>query len=199
MQTAEPRPQMEMTADGALTEQVKALEGRVAQLEAQMQQVKEELPNNRVSIIVFSGDLDKVLPAFIIATGAAAMGMEVSLFFTFWGLNVLKKRRDLAGKGFLEKMFALMTPVGTEGLGVSKMNFFGIGAKMLRALMKSKQVASLEELVQMAKEMGVRIVACQMSMDVLGVKKDELWDDIEVGGVATFLADAAKSKVTLFL
>jgi peroxiredoxin family protein len=199
MQTVEPRPQTPVASDGTLAEQVKALEGRIAQLEAQMQQVREELPDNRVSIIVFSGDLDRVLPAFIIATGAAAMGMDVSLFFTFWGLNVLKKRRDLSGKGFLEKLFALMTPVGTEGLGVSKMNFFGIGAKMLRALMKSKQVASLEELVQMAREMGVRIIACQMSMDVLGIKKDELWDDVEVGGVATFLADAAKSKVTLFL
>jgi len=180
-------------------ERVSALEERLAQLEAQMQQVREELPENRVSIIVFSGDLDKVLPAFIIATGAAAMGMQVSLFFTFWGLNALKKRRDLSGKGFLEKLFALMTPVGTEGLGVSKMNFFGIGAKLLRTLMKRKQVASLEELAQMAREMGVRIIACQMSMDVLGLTKDELWDGIEVGGVATFLADATKSRVTLFI
>jgi peroxiredoxin family protein len=180
-------------------ERVSALEERLAQLEAQMQQVREELPENRVSIVVFSGDLDKVLPAFIIATGAAAMGMHVSLFFTFWGLNALKKRRDLSGKGFLEKLFALMTPVGTEGLGVSKMNFFGIGAKLLRTLMKRKQVASLEELAQMAREMGVKIIACQMSMDVLGITKDELWDGIEVGGVATFLADATKSRVTLFI
>jgi peroxiredoxin family protein len=180
-------------------ERVSALEERLAQLEAQMQQVREELPENRVSIVVFSGDLDKVLPAFIIATGAAAMGMQVSLFFTFWGLNALKKRRDLSGKGFLEKLFALMTPVGTEGLGVSKMNFFGIGAKLLRTLMKRKQVASLEELAQMAREMGVKIIACQMSMDVLGITKDELWDGIEVGGVATFLADATKSKITLFI
>jgi peroxiredoxin family protein len=180
-------------------ERVSVLEERLAQLEAQMQQVREELPENRVSIIVFSGDLDKVLPAFIIATGAAAMGMHVSLFFTFWGLNALKKRRDLSGKGFLEKLFALMTPVGTEGLGVSKMNFFGIGAKLLRTLMKRKQVASLEELAQMAQEMGVKIIACQMSMDVLGLTKDELWDGIEVGGVATFLADATKSRMTLFI
>jgi peroxiredoxin family protein len=84
-------------------------------------------------------------------------------------------------------------------LGVSKMNFFGIGAKLLRTLMKRKQVASLEELAQMAREMGVKIIACQMSMDVLGITKDELWDGIEVGGVATFLADATKSKITLFI
>ena len=185
--------------EGVAVERVNALEERLTRLEAQMQQVREELPEDRVSIIVFSGDLDKVLPPFIIATGAAAMGMQVSLFFTFWGLNALKKRRDLSGKGFLEKLFALMTPVGTEGLGVSKMNFFGIGAKLLRTLMKRKQVASLEELAQMAREMGVKIIACQMSMDVLGITKDELWDGIEVGGVATFLADAAKSKVTLFI
>jgi peroxiredoxin family protein len=159
-----------------------SLEERVARLEEQLQQIRQELPDNRVSIIVFSGDLDRVLPAFVIATGAAAVGMEVSLFFTFWGLNALKKRRDLSGKGFLEKMFALMTPAGTQSLGVSKMNFFGIGAKMLRAMMKRKQVASLEELVEMAREMGVRILACQMSMDVMDVKADELWGWHRSGG-----------------
>lgn len=180
-------------------ERVSALEKRLENLEEQLKQISGELPENRISMIVFSGDLDKVLPAFIIATGAAAMGMEASLFFTFWGLNALKKRRDLSGKGFLEKMFAMMMPVGTEGLGLSKMNFFGIGAKLMRVLMKRKQVASLEELAQMAREMGVKIVACQMSMDVLGIKREELWDGIEVGGVATFLAEAAKSKLTLFI
>jgi len=197
MAMTEARPMM--PHESIVVERLNALEERLSRLEAQWQHVQEELPENRASIIVFSGDLDKVLPAFIIATGAAAMGMHVSLFFTFWGLNALKKRRDLSGKGFLEKLFALMTPVGTEGLGVSKMNFFGIGAKLLRTLMKRKQVASLEELAQMAQEMGVKIIACQMSMDVLGITKDELWDGIEVGGVATFLADAAKSKVTLFI
>jgi len=176
-----------------------SLEERVARLEAQLQQIREELPDNRVSIIVFSGDLDRVLPAFISATGAAAAGMEASLFFTFWGLNALKKRRDLSGKSFMEKIFALMTPAGTQSLGVSKMNFFGIGAKMLRAMMKQKQVASLEELVEMAREMGVRIIACQMSMDVMGITQQELWDGIEVGGVAAFLADATKSKITMFI
>lgn len=99
----------------------------------------------------------------------------------------------------MEKVFALRTPAGTQSLGVSKMNFFGIGAKMLRAMMKQKQVASLEEVAEMAREMGVRIIACQMSMDVMGVKAEELWDGLEVGGVATFLADATKSKVTMFL
>ncbi|MCS7225160.1 MAG: DsrE/DsrF/DrsH-like family protein [Armatimonadetes bacterium] len=189
----------EVVGFAGLHERIADLNERVQQLETRLTQIEKELPEDRVSIVVFSGDLDKVLPAFIIGTGAAAMGMKVSLFFTFWGLSALKKRRDLSGKGFLEKMFALMTPTGTEGLGVSKMNFFGIGARLLRTMMKRKEVASLEELAQMARDMGVRIIACQMSMDVLGVQKDELWDDVEVGGVAAFLADATKSKVTLFI
>jgi len=185
--------------EGATARRLAEIEERLKALEAQMQQVREELPDNRVSIIVFSGDLDKVLAAFVIATGAAAVGVEVSMFFTFWGLSALKKKRDFSGKGLMEKLFALMTPVGTEGLGVSKMNFFGIGAKMLRAMMKRKQVASLEELAQMARDFGVKIIACQMAMDLMGLKPDELWDGIEVGGVAAFLAEATKSKVTLFI
>jgi len=193
MQVAE-RSQHEMTA-----EKLAEIEERLKSLENQVQQIRDELPDNRVSIIVFSGDLDKVLASFVIATGAAAMGMEVSMFFTFWGLNALKKGRDLSGKNLMEKMFALMTPAGTEGLGVSKMNFFGLGAKMLRAMMKRKGVTSLEELAQMARDLGVKVIACQMAMDVMGVKKEELWDGIEVGGVASFLAEATKSKITLFI
>ncbi|MCS7192093.1 MAG: DsrE/DsrF/DrsH-like family protein [Armatimonadetes bacterium] len=190
---------LERTQQEITQEKVAEIEARLKALENQVQQIREELPDNKASIIVFSGDLDKVLASFVIATGAAAVGMEVSMFFTFWGLNALKKKRNLSGKNFMEKMFAIMTPVGTEGLGVSKMNFFGIGAKMLRAMMKRKQVASLEELAQMARDLGVKIIACQMAMDVMGVKADELWDGIEVGGVAAFLAEATKSKVTLFI
>ena len=190
---------VEQTQQASAQEKIAEIEERLKALETQLQQIRDELPDNKVSIIVFSGDLDKVLASFVIATGAAAVGMDVSMFFTFWGLNALKKRRDLSGKNFMEKMFALMTPVGTEGLGVSKMNFFGIGAKMLRAMMKRKRVASLEELAQMARDLGVKIIACQMAMDVMGVKADELWDGIEVGGVASFLAEATKSKITLFI
>ncbi|MEZ8221937.1 Peroxiredoxin family protein [Candidatus Fervidibacteria bacterium JGI MDM2 JNZ-1-D12] len=190
---------VKQTQQASAQEKIAEIEERLKALETQLQQIRDELPDKKVSIIVFSGDLDKVLASFVIATGAAAVGMDVSMFFTFWGLNALKKRRDLSGKNFMEKMFALMTPVGTEGLGVSKMNFFGIGAKMLRAMMKRKRVASLEELAQMARDLGVKIIACQMAMDVMGVKADELWDGIEVGGVASFLAEATKSKITLFI
>jgi peroxiredoxin family protein len=169
------------------------------ELKEEVEALRERTVGNRVTMVVFSGDLDRVMAALVIATGAASMGMEVSMFFTFWGLSVLKKGRRLAGKNVLEKAFSAMTPAGIRGLGVSKMNFAGAGALMLRKMMKDKDVASVEELFAMGREMGVRIVACTMSMDVMGVQENELLDGLEFGGVATYLGDAADSKVTLFI
>ena len=127
------------------------------------------------------------------------MGMEVSMFFTFWGLSALKKGRRLRGKKPFEQAFALMTPGATTSLGLSQMNFGGVGAKLMRKMMRDKQIASLEDLAATARELGVRTVACQMSMDVMGITTAELCDGLEVGGVATFLGDAARSKVSLFI
>jgi len=168
-------------------------------LDTEIADIKDQLPDNRVSIIVFSGDLDKTLAAFIIATGAAAMGMEVSMFFTFWGLSAIKARRGVIGKSLPETLMALMTAGSSKELSPSKMAYFGAGSLMLRQMMKDKDVQSLEELIALAKELGVRIVACDMSMDVMGVRQDELMPGVDLGGVATFLADAAKSKVSLFI
>ncbi len=184
---------------GTVGERLAQLEARLAALEQGQQDLRGELPENRVSLIVFSGDLDKVLAGFVIATGAAAVGMEVSMFFTFWGLGALKQGRRLKGKNLLEKAFGLLTPGSSRALGLSQMNFAGIGARLMRKMMRDKQVASLEEFVQMARELGVRFVACQMSMDVMGVTQAELLDGVEVGGVATFLGDAARSKASLFI
>ncbi|MDW8052067.1 MAG: DsrE/DsrF/DrsH-like family protein [Armatimonadota bacterium] len=181
------------------TPDLTTLHEQLQQLQAQVEQLRAQVPDNRLSIVVFSGDLDRVLAAFVIASGAAASGMEVSMFFTFWGLTALRRKRETRGKTFLQKMMSWMTPVGTRGLGVSKMNFGGIGAKMLRAMMRQQGVPQIEETVQMARDLGVRIVACQMSMDVMGIRKDELLEGVEVGGVATFLGDATRSKVTLFI
>ncbi len=183
----------------SLTPNLEALQAQVEQLQAELQRVRESMPDSRLSMVVFSGDLDRVLASFVIASGAAASGMEVSMFFTFWGLTALRQKRKSAGKTFFQKMMGLMTPVGTKGLGVSKMNFGGIGAKMLRAMMKQQGVPQIEEMAQMARDLGVRIVACQMSMDVMGIHKDEILDGVEVGGVATFLGDAVRSKATLFI
>jgi peroxiredoxin family protein len=172
---------------------------RLADLEKRLHALEEQAPEDRVTIIVFSGDLDRVLASFIIANGAAAMGQQVSMFFTFWGLGALKKRTEFSGKTLFQKMMAMMSPGSSQGLPVSKMNYFGVGAKMLRSVMKDKNVTSLEDLISLAKEMGVRMIACEMSRDVMGIKESELMGWLECGGVATFLADALKSRASLFI
>lgn len=163
------------------------------------EQLAAQRQDNRVTMVVFSGDIDRQLASLVIATGAAAMGMEVSIFYTFWGLSALKKKRRLKGKSLKEKMFALMTPKGLSKMPVSQMNFGGVGRAMLKSMMKEKEVASVEDLFAMAKEMGVKFIACTMSMDVMGISQEELMDGVSLGGVATFLGDASKSKVSLFI
>lgn len=180
----------------ALEQRVSDLEGRV---DTELSDIKEQLPDNRLSMVVFSGDLDKTLAAFIIATGAASMGMEVSMFFTFWGLSAVKERRSFEGKNLMETMMALMTPGSSKELAPSKMAFFGAGSVMLRQMMQQKEVTSLEEMIGLAKELGVKIIACEMSMDVMGIRQEELHTECQLGGVAAFLADASKSKATLFI
>ena len=154
--------------------------------------------NSNMTMVVFSGDLDKAIAAFIIANGALIMGKKVTMFFTFWGLSILKKK-NLAKKSFIEKMFAMMLPKNSQDLPVSKMNFFGIGAKMIRSVMKKKNIMSLEELMKKAKDLGVNITACTMSMDVMGISKEELIDGINYGGVGQYLGEAEKSNNNLFI
>ncbi|MBK5256531.1 MAG: DsrE/DsrF/DrsH-like family protein [Vicinamibacteria bacterium] len=169
-------------------------------MEGKLAEVRERTVDDAATIVVFSGDLDKVLAGFVIATGAAAAGLQTSMFFTFWGLMALKKKGASGGsKNMMEKMFTLMTPSSSESLGSSKMNYFGMGAIMLRKMMKDKQIASLEELMAVAKDLEVKLIACTMSMDAMGISKEELLDDLAYGGVATYMADAVRSRVTLFI
>lgn len=156
--------------------------------------------SDKKTIIVFSGDLDKALAAFTIATGALAMGSEVTMFFTFWGLNVLRKDRKIrVKKGFIQRMFGAMMPRGAERLGLSKMNFGGLGAAMMKRVMRDKNVQSLPDLIATAQGLGVKIIACTMSMDVMGIGKEELIDGIEYAGVATYLGEAGDAGVNLFI
>ncbi len=158
-----------------------------------------ELPQGK-TLIVFSGDLDRVLASFIIANGAAAMGRPVTMFFTFWGLNVLRKpQKQKVKKSIIESMFGGMMPRGTGKLKLSKLNMAGMGTAMMKAVMKDKNVDSLEELIKKAMANGVKLVACTMSMDVMGIKKEELIDGVELGGVAAYLGDAEESNVNLFI
>lgn len=155
---------------------------------------------NDKNFVVFSGDLDKTIAAFIMANGAAAMGRSVTMFFTFWGLNILRKPKKVkVKKTLIEKVFGFMMPRGTRKLGLSRMNMGGLGAKMIRGIMKEKGISSLEELIRDAIGHGVKVVACQMSMDIMGIRQEELIDGVELGGVSTFLGAGEKSDMSLFI
>ncbi|WP_410768626.1 DsrE/DsrF/DrsH-like family protein [Fontibacillus sp. BL9] len=152
------------------------------------------------SMVVFSGDLDKAIASFIIANGAAASGKKVTMFFTFWGLNVIRKSEKVnVSKNLIGKMFGAMMPRGSRKLSLSKMNMMGMGAKMIRGVMKNGNIASLEELMQSALDQGVEIVACQMSMDVMGIKQEELIEGVKIGGVGYYLGKADQSGINLFI
>jgi peroxiredoxin family protein len=178
------------------------LETQFEELKSQVDALSNKTVDNKLSMVVFSGELDKVLAAFVIATGAVAMGMEVVMFFTFWGTPVLRdKKKKAGGKDVMGKMFGAMLPTGTGDVKLSNMNMGGMGTAMMKSLMKKKNVASLEEMLDLAEELGVRIYVCEMSMDLMGFKREEFIDykDMGFAGVATFLQEAANSKVQLFV
>jgi CoA-disulfide reductase len=152
------------------------------------------------TMVVFSGDLDKALASFIIANGAAAMGKKVTMFFTFWGLNILRKPEKVSvKKNLIESMFAFMMPRGSDKLKLSKMSMMGLGGKMIKMIMKNKNISSLEELIKSAMDSGVEVVACSMTMDLMGLKQEELIEGIKIGGVGYYLGEAEESNVNLFI
>lgn len=156
---------------------------------------------NMVTIVVFSGDLDKTLASFVIATGAAASGMKVNMFFTFWGLKLIQREKARPkGLDWMRRMFSFMVKAGPEKRPLSKMNMFGIGPMMMKKLMKKSNVPSLKEMLATAKSLGVKLTACSMTMGVMGVTKETLIPEVNnVAGVASFLADAKDSQITLFI
>ena len=154
---------------------------------------------NAQTIVVFSNDLDKALAALIIANGAKASGKDVTLFFTFWGLNILRKPNGKAKKGFIDKMFGLMMPKGADKLTLSKMNMLGMGSFMMKWVMKQKNVSTLNELINQAQSSGIKFIACNMSMDVMGIKPEELIDGVEIGGVAKYIEESSVANSNLFI
>jgi peroxiredoxin family protein len=155
---------------------------------------------NKLSMVVFSGDMDKVMAAFIIATGAAASGMEVSMFFTFWGLKALQKPGVLSGKSLMGRMLGVMNRGGLDAIGPSRLNMGGMGRWMFKKMMKQKGVSPLSELYEMAVDLEVKMMPCQMSMDVMEFDPASFQDNVVPAvGVATFMEEASESKVTLFI
>ncbi|MHB9023522.1 MAG: DsrE/DsrF/DrsH-like family protein [Armatimonadota bacterium] len=158
------------------------------------------MADDKKTIIVFSGDLDRAMAAMIIARGAAAMGNEVTLFFTFWGLNLLRRPEPVkVKKDLLAAMFGWMMPRGAGKVSLSKMHMGGMGTAMMQHVMKTKNVPTLPEMIAEAQEFGVKFIACTMSMDVMGIKEEELIDGVEFGGVAAYLGSADEANVNLFI
>ena len=152
----------------------------------------------KATIIVFSGDMDKVMAAFIIANGAAAFDMKVTMFFTFWGLKAIQKG-NLTGKSLMGRMLGIMNRGGIDAIGPSRLNMGGMGRWMFKKMMKKRNVAPLATLVKQAQEQGVRLIACEMTCNVMEIGKEDFIDGVELGGVATFIAEASESKFSLFI
>lgn len=185
-----------------MAEQLAQLENQIAEMKEQLEALSGRMPSNKLSMVVFSGDLDKILASFVIATGAAAMGMEVVMFFTFWGTPVLRDRKkDEGDKDLMGKMFGHMLPKGACSVKLSKMNMGGLGTAMMKSLMKKKNVASLDQMMELAAELDVRIYVCEMSMDLMGFKREEMinYPELTYCGVAKFLEEAMNSRVQLFI
>lgn len=158
------------------------------------------MEKEKLNIVVFSGDLDKVLAAFILATTSAAMGMEVTMFFTFWGLNVLRKKKLTSGKNILQKLMNFMNKGGADRLPLSKFNMLGMGPMMMKVMMKQSKVPSIEEFIAMAKDLEIKLVACTTTFSFMGFVKEDFVEGIDdYAGAATFLQLARESKVSYFI
>ncbi len=174
------------------------LEDRVSILESTLAELQKRVPDNKVSIIVLSGDFDKAMAAFFMANGAVGMGMEVTMFFTFWGCSVIKKERRLKGKKFPHKLINLMLPGSAKDLSPSKMSFAGLGRKMFNYMMKG-QMASLEEQIDIAVEAGVKFQVCSPSLGMMGFDEDEWVVPVDICGVAAMYDVALNARTAYFI
>ncbi len=187
--------------DKDLEKVLEEIKSSIQELDSQIKNLKTDIPKNSLVIGIMSGSLDRILGAFIIALGATAYDMEVHMFFTFWAIAALRDPNKKAKKDFMSKMFGWMLPKGSKKLPLSSMNMGGIGPKMIRGLMKKKGVMSLEEMIKQAGELGVKIHICEMSMDLMGFKPEEMIDypGLDYVGVGTFIDLAHDAKQTFFL
>ncbi|WP_447978206.1 DsrE/DsrF/DrsH-like family protein [Candidatus Nitrospira bockiana] len=161
----------------------------------------QESKHDRVTIVLLSGDMDRAMAAFIIATGAAAMGMQVTMFFTFWGLNAIRRKgSSSAAKDWLRRMFGVLNKGGAENLPLSKFHFLGLGTGMMKRVMREHRMPGIPELIQTAQDLGVRFIACTTTMGLMGITKDTLIEGVDqLAGVTTYLAEAKQGSVNLFI
>lgn len=190
---------IQAAVDAAVAARLAPMRQTLEDLARQVAQIDKKVPADRVSLLVFSGEMDNLLAAFIVATGAAAMGSEVHMFFTFWGLNALRTTTVYADKSIPEKMIAAMLPSDPGRLPTSRLNLLGVGPVFFRKVMDQNCVESLPSLIQVARDLDVKLVACEMSMGVMGIRRDELIDGVTYGGVAGYLETASDARVTLFI
>ena len=196
------RAWVEKTGNNLLSieQQGNKIVAKIQKGQPKLERSSSKAPSDGKAMVVFSGDLDKTLAAFIIANGSASMGHPVTMFFTFWGLNALRKPEKVnVKKTLIERMFGWMMPRGADKMTLSQMNMAGAGTAMIKGIMKKKNVDSLPDMIRMAQENGVKLQACQMSMDLMGIKKEELIDGIDIVGVASFVAASDDSNATLFI
>ncbi len=198
-------PELEDLIQRTVAERIDAaLDARLGPLQAALDDLAGRLAGHdaaagKLSLLVFNGDLDRLLAGFIVATSGAAMGLEVSMYFTFWGLVALRKQTLYAGKSLPEKLLAAVTPSSPAGAGTSRLHMLGAGSLMLRSMMKAKGVESLPGLITTARELGVRLIACQMAMEVMGIVPEELIDGLEFAGSAGYIAEASDARFTLMI
>jgi peroxiredoxin family protein len=179
---------------------LQTLAQRIDGLEAQLHALRANMPrSNKATLIVFSGELDKALAALVIATAAASMAIDTSVFFTFWGINILRERRLLKGKEIHRRLIDCLTPAGPNELPISHMHMLGAGTALLKKMMDDKHLLSVEEFLALAVENHVRLYVCSMSMDALGIDELELMQEVQMAGVATYLQEARQSAITLFI
>lgn len=175
------------------------MEDRLIALEKRLEALEERQAKDQVALVVFSGELDRAMAAFIIATGAAAMGQKVTMFFTFWGLSILRKQKIYAEKDWPSQMMTLLSSSNASDLPLSKMHFWGIGTKIMQEKMRMKNIASLEDLIKLAQDLGIVLIACEMTRDLMNIQNEELISGIESGGVGAFLGEALQSRLNLFI
>ena len=168
-----------------------------ASMLAELQETKPD----RVTIVLLSGDMDRAMAAFIIATGAAAMGMQVTMFFTFWGLNAIRRRGGMtSAKDWLRRMFGVLNKGGAETLPLSKFHFCGVGTGMMKRVMRQHRMPGVPELIETAQDLGVKFIACTTTMGLMGITKDTLIQGVDqLAGVTTYLAEARQGSVNLFI